>query len=473
MKKRRQNKHHQSKSKIIKMKYKITIILLLFAVGTALAQNKKWTLQECVEYAVENNLSVEQFELDLKNAEINEKDALGNFLPNLSANTSYSSNTGFSINPTTNLPTNSTQNNVNAGITTSVNLFNGMRDVHQMNRAKLNTIANQYRLEDLKDDIRLNVANNYLQVISNKERLKVAQAQYAVTEQDLKRTKELVASGVVPQGDLLDIEATAASQEQQIVNAEGQVLISKIALAQLMQITDYENFDTADESYEIPPSDILSNSPNTIFAKALEFRNDIKFSKASVEVAEKDLQISKGALLPTLGAFANYGTRYSDVARIPVAGLPAGSPPEFFTPNFTDQLWIFDGVSYGVQLNVPIFNGFSTRNNIERSKIDVERAKLQFEQDKLALENDVTQVYVDAKTFAKAYEAAEKTLAARRLAYQYAKERFDVGLMNSFLFSQAQARVDNAEAEVVRTKYDYIFRLKILEFYFGIPISLD
>lgn len=452
------------------MKYTITIMLLLFVVGTSMAQNKKWTLEECVTYAVENNLSVEQFELDLENAQINEKDALGNFLPNLNANTSYSSNTGFSINPTTNLPTNSTQNNLSAGISTGINLFNGMRDVHQMNRSKLNTIANQYRLEDLKDDIRLNVANTYLQVISNKESLKVAQAQYAVTEQDLKRTKELVESGVVPMGDLLDIEATAANQQQQIVNAEGQVVISKIALAQLMQITDYENFDTADEAYEVPPSEILSNSPSTIFAKALEFRNDIKLSKTNVEVAEKDLEISKGALLPTIGAFANYGTRYSDVSQIPV---PGGNPGEFYTPNFTDQLWIFDGISYGVQLNVPIFNGFSTRNNIDRAKIDVKRAKLQFEQDKLDLENTVNQAYVAVKTSAKAYEAAEKTLAARRLAFEYAKERFDVGLMNSFEYSQAQARIDNAEADVIRTKYDYIFRIKILEFYFGLPVTLN
>jgi len=455
------------------MKVKISGLLMLLCVSISMAQSKKWTLQECVEYAVENNLSVEQFELDLENAKINEKDALGNFLPNLNASTSYSSNTGFSINPTTNLPTNSTQNNVNAGLTTSVNLFNGMRDVHQMNRSKLNTIASQYRLEDLKDDIRLNVANSYLQVISNKESLKVAQAQYAVTEQDLKRTKELVDSGVVPMGDLLDIEATAANQQQQIVNAEGQVLVSKIALAQLMQISDYENFDTANESYEIPPSDILSNSPSSIFAKALEFRNDIQFSKMNVEVAEKDLQISKGALLPTLGAFANYGTRYSDVAQLPVPGLPAGSPPEFFTPDFTDQLWIFDGVSYGVQLSVPIFSGFSTRNNINRAKIDVERAKLQFEQDKLDLENTVNQAYVAVKTSAKSYEAAEKTLEARRLAFEYAKERYEVGLMNSFQYSQALARVENAEADVIRTKYDYIFRIKILEFYYGIPVVLN
>ena len=125
------------------------------------------------------------------------------------------------------------------------------------------------------------------------------------------------------------------------------------------------------------------------------------------------------------------------------------------------------------QMSIPIFNGWSVRNNIKRSQIGVDLAQIEYERTKLQLETDVNQAYVDVTSFYKAYEAAQKTLEARSLAYQYSKERFDVGLMNAFDFSQAQARVDNAEAEVIRTKYDYIFRLKILEFYFGIPISLE
>lgn len=460
------NKKHQSKSKINKMKFKLTALFLVLSLGILSAQQKKWTLEECVAYALENNLTVEQFELDLENALLDKSDAVGAFLPNLNASTTASSNTGFSINPTNNAPTNSTAFNLNAGINSNVTLFDGLRNVHRLNRAKLSAIANQYRLDDLKDDISLNVANSYLQVLSNKESLKVSRAQYAVTEQDLRRTKELVESGVVPRGDLLEIEATAANQEQQIVNGESLVLISRIALAQLLQITDYQNFDIADDSFDIPPSDILSNSAKDIFDKALSFRNDMKLSQSNVEIAEKDLQIAKGAVLPTLAGFVNYGTRYSDVTQL----LDANNRP--FTPNLTDQLWIFDGISYGAQLSVPIFNGWSTRNSIRRSKINLERTKLQFEQDKLILESNIQQAYVDVSTFLKAYEAAEKTLEARRLAYQYSKERFDVGLMNAFDFSQAQSRVDNAEADVIRTKYNYIFRLKILEFYFGLPLEL-
>ncbi len=449
------------------IKFKLTAILIVLSLGITTAQQKKWTLEECVLYAVENNLTIEQFELDLENAKIDKSDALGNFLPNLNASTTGSSNTGFSINPTTNAPTNNTAYNVSGGINSSVTLFDGLQNVHRMNRAKLSAIASQYRLDNLIDDISLNVANSYLLILSNKESLKVFRAQYAVTEQDLNRTKELVESGVVARGDLLEIEATAANQEQQIVNGESLVLISRISLAQLLQITDYENFDIADESFDIPPSDILSNSAKVIFDKALGWRNDIKFSQATVDLAKKDVDIAKGAVYPTLAGFFNYGTRYSDVTVIPDSN---GAP---FTPSFKDQLWIFDGVSYGMQLSIPIFNGFSTKNNIQRSKISLEKAKLQFEQDKLDLETNIQQAYVDVTSFFKAYEAAEKTLEARRLAYQYSKDRFDVGIMNAFDYSQAQSRVDNAEADVIRTKYNYIFRLKILEFYFGIPITLN
>jgi len=445
------------------MKFKITTLFLVLVLGICSAQEKKWTLEECVTYAVENNLTIKQFALDLENTKIEELDAFGNLLPNLNASSSASSNTGFSINPTNNAPTNTTAFNANGNLSSNITLFDGLRNINRLHRAKLNAIAGQYRLDDLKDDIRLNVANAYLQVLSNKENLKVSRAQYAFTEQDLKRIKELVNSGVVPKGDLLEIEATAANQEQQIVNGESRVLISRINLAQLLQITDYENFDVVEETFAIPPSNILDNSAKYIFNKAVSYRNDIKFSESNVSLAEKDLKIAKGAIYPTLSGFANYGSRYSDATT-----LPGG-----ISPNLTDQLWIFDGVSYGAQLNVPIFNGFSTKNNIKRAKIQLEKSKLQYEQDKLDLESNIQQAYVDVKTFYKAYEAAEKTLEARRLAYNYSKERFDVGLMNAFDFSQSQSRVDNAEADVVRTKYDYIFRLKILEFYFGIPIALN
>ena len=447
------------------MKFRLFSILTL-SVTLAFGQTKKMSLQECVEYALENNLTIEQFELDLESAELGELEGLGQFLPRLNGSMGVNESKGFGIDPRTNTANPSLvvlQGNLNLSV--GYTLFDGLRNLRRAQRAEMNTISNQYRLANLKDDIRLRVANAYLNVISSKESLKVAQAQYGVTEQDMNRIKELVELGVVPTGDLLEIEATAANQEQAVVNAEARVILARINLAQLLQITDYENFDIADEAFNVPSSTILDKSPKQIFTKAMSFRNDIKLAETSVVLSEQDLKIAKGAALPTLNAFMNYNTFASDRFQIDNTG-------NLVRPDLIAQLEGNDGVSYGLSLNIPIFNAFSTSNSIKRAALNVKRSELQYEQTKLDLENAVNQAYNDVKTFAKTYEAAQKTLDARRLAYNYAKERFEVGLMNSFDFSQAQSRLDNAEASVIRAKYDYIFRLKILEFYFGIPIAV-
>jgi outer membrane protein len=439
------------------MKFRLLSLLALIS-AFSYAQTKRMTLQECVEYALENNITIEQFELDLESAKLGELEGHGQFLPRLNGSMGLNESKGFGIDPRTNTANPSLvvlQGNFNLSV--GYTLFDGLRNIRRAQRAEINTISNQYRLANLKDDIRLSVANAYLNVISSKESLKVAQAQFAVTEQDLKRTRELVELGVVPNGDLLEIEATAANQEQSIVNAEARVILSRINLAQLLQITDYENFDIADESFDVPSSTILDKSPKQIFTKAMSFRNDIKLAETSVILSEQDLKIAKGAALPTLNAFMNYNTFASDRFQLDDTG-------NLVRPDLIAQLEGNDGISYGLSLNIPIFNAFSTSNSIKRAALNVKRSELQYEQTKLDLESAVNQAYNDVKTFAKAYEAAQKSLDARRLAYQYAKERFEVGLMNSFDFSQAQARLDNAEATVIRTKYDYIFRLKILEF---------
>ncbi|THD69586.1 TolC family protein [Robertkochia marina] len=446
----------------LKNSLKLFVILLcLSGMNISLAQQKKWTLRECVEYAIENNITVQQFELDLENAMVDKKDAIGNFVPSLNANSSVGFNKGLTIDPTTNNFVTENIVSANASVSSNLTIFDGMRNFNQLNRAKLSSLSARYRLEGMKDDIRLSVSNAYLRVLANRETANTFRAQFRATEQDLKRTKELVENGVLPEGDLLEIESTAATQEQQIINAENNTLIARINLAQLLQITDYENFDVVDEGYIIPESNILNYTPKEIYNKSLGVVNVIKASEVTVELAEKDLSIAKGARYPTLGASMNYNTRYSEL----------NVDESFNTIPFVEQLWLNDGISYGFGLNIPFLNGFGVRNNIERRRIALDRQRLQYESDKLDLETNVNQAYADVKGSYKSYEAATKSVEARRLAYQYAKERYDVGLMNSFEFSQAQARLDNAEAELIRAKYNYIFNLKVLEFYFGVPID--
>ncbi|MFH6602368.1 TolC family protein [Maribacter algicola] len=475
------------------MNSRLTALLIVFSVGILSAQNKKWTLQECVEYALEHNITIQQSELDLKDAEVNKLDAKGNFLPSINAQASHSWNIGLNQNVTTGILENLTTMFTSGGVGMNVDLYNGLQNVNRLRRSNLALLANQYRLDNMKDDISLAVANGYLQILFNRENLVVAKAQYAVTEQDLKRTTELVESGVVARGDLLEIEATAATQLQQIVNSENNLRLSKIALAQLLLINDYENFDVANEEFNIQPTTILNNSPSEIFAKAVTQRNEIKFAEANIELAETDIELAKGALYPRLSGFYNYNTRasYQDIIggfeidpNNPTTqiGTVEGTGQAVVAPNrrpiveamdpFIYQLGVNDGHSFGVGLNIPILNGFSARNSVKRNRINLERSKLQLDQAKLDLENVINQAWNDAQAAIKAHEAAQKTLDARRLAYDYSKERFDVGLMNAFDFSQAQSRLDNAQAEVIRTKFDYIFRVKVLEFYFGLPIEL-
>ena len=245
---------------------KIICFAIILASFSMNAQVKKWGLEECVNYAVENNLTIKQLELQYDNAKLGESDAKGAFLPTLNANGSGSWSSGSGLDPTTNSIISGTFFSMNGGISSGVDLFAGLRNVHNLNKAKLSSIASQYQLDDIKQDIMLNVANSYLQVLSSKEALRVVELQSDITKKDYERTKELVEAGIVPKGDLLELEATMANFEQQLVAGTNSVLLNRLFLAQLLQITDYENFDIVDDTYEVPPSDILNYTAKEIFA---------------------------------------------------------------------------------------------------------------------------------------------------------------------------------------------------------------
>ena len=477
------------------MKKSIIIIALLIFGGFAQSQNKKWTLIECVNYALENNISVKQSELDLRSADIDKLTAIGSFIPSLSAGAGVSENTGLSFNPITNNAETTTFLSASGNINVGYTLFNGLRNIRSVQRADISKLASQYRLDKMKDDISLFVANGYLQVILNKANLEVLKSQNAVTLEQMERTQQLVDAGSLPRGDLLEIQAIDASEKQSIVNAENTVQISLISLAQLLLIKDYENFDIEDEGYDLIDEGISSKSADEIIDGAMENRSEIKIAQSNVELAEKDLQIAKGSYFPTLTAFFGYNTRYSNtksfvqevdpnnptitqqIGTVQGTGeVVVGEFPNTFARSvgadpFLDQLYLNDGISYGLSLNIPILNGFNVRGNVQRNKINLERSKFLLEQAELDLESTVYQAHVDAKGALKSYEAARLALESQQLAYDYAKERYDVGLTNAFDFSQSKQRFDNANIQLNRAKYDYIFKLKVLELYFGIPAT--
>lgn len=475
---------------------KLVIVFLFLSIGiSATAQNKKWTLQECVAYAIENNISVKQSALEIENANISKSDALGNFLPTLNASAGNSWNTGLTQDVTTGVLRSITSRNSSYSVTAGVTVFGGLRNHREMQKAKMQQLSSQYNLSKIKDDIALFVANGYLQVLLSKANLEVALEQNQVTIEQIIRTQELVDAGVLPKGDLLEIKAVDAREKQAVIQSENNVTISLISLAQLLLIKDYESFDIAEEEFNLILSDVENKSIEEVINSAKENRYEVKIAEQNMEVAQKDLEISKSIYWPTVSAFFNYNTRETDIPRISqftdpdnptlttqigyvegtgdavLSEIPNTSLFEKPADPFFDQLSNNDGISYGLRLNVPVFNGFSTRNNVKRNVINLKRNEFQLEQTKLDLESNVYQAFVDANGAQKSYEAANLSLESQELAYAYAKDRFDVGLTNSFDFSQSKLRYNQALIEANRSKFDYIFKIKVLELFFGIPAT--
>lgn len=469
----------------------LSLIAMLVCSITIQAQSKKWTLEECVTYAIQNNISIKQSELDSKMALIDKKSAVGRFLPSLNASASHSWNIGLNQDITTGLLQNKTTQFTSAGANVGIDIYRGLQNQNTLRKANLSIVAAKYQLVKMQEDVALNVANAFLQVLFNKENLKVQKEQLRINEKQYVRSEELVKVGSIPRGDLLDVKATLALNNQNVITAENSLLISKLSLSHLLQLKDFENFDVVDDTDVKDANNIMAQTPSAIYEKAFEGRTELKIARTNLEIAEKNVAIAKGAFQPTLQGFYSFNSRvaYSDrvTGVIPntsnptsIVGFVEGTNQNVLSPNFTrvlgnpapffDQFNTNKGQSFGMQLSVPVFNGFSARNNVERSKVSLERSKIAVEQQNLDLQRNVYTAFADAKGALNAYESSVAALEARQGAYNYATEKYSVGLMNSFDFNQSQTLLTNAQSEVLRTKYDYIFKIKILEFYFGIPL---
>lgn len=455
---------------------------------TLTSQTKKYTLEDCVALALEKNISIKQSELEMDNAEIDKADAIGNFLPRFNVQSQHIWNNGLSQNITNGLIENLTTQFSSFGGNIGLTVFNGRQNINQLSRANLNLLARQYQLEDMKDDVSLFVANAYLQVLFSRELEQVQGYQLELAQQELARIQLSIEAGILTAAELFEIEANIAAQEQAVVQAENNYRLAKISLAQLLLITDYENFDLAEEEFDIPFSNVLEQTPKAIYEKAVTQRNDIKLGLTNLAIAEKDIDLAKGTRMPTLTAFYNYNTRisYSDrfietgnFIQTPIGivqddgALVVSQFPEREVAgplSFGTQFGQNDGHSFGLSLNIPVFNGFATQNNIKRRKVNLNRIENQLAQTKLDLENTINQAFNDAKGAYKFYDASDKTLRAREQAFEIAKQRFEAGVMNSFDYVQARQRYQIAASDIIRAKFDYIFKLKVLEFYFGLEL---
>ena len=456
------------------MKIKL-IVFIAFFTSLATFSQKQWTLKECVDEALKKNISIQQNKLTLELAKKDVDIAKGNFLPNLGFNNSHSSSFGLSsgvsgLNTTEDRY--STRFSLNAGGT----IFNGFRNTNTYKQAQLGVESSLLDLQKVENDISLSVVNVYLNVLFDKENLEVAKVQYEISKKQIEAAEQRFASGVIPKGDLLNVESTAASNLQAVVTQENALDLALLNMSQLLQIS-VDGFDIAAIDVISPSSNLFYKNSNFVYNKSIDAMPEIARAKLAIENASYTIDIAKGAFMPTLTYSAGSSTSYFTVIGEPDQRLKRdenGNPiidtdnnlvyePFGFYKQLEDQL----SYSIGLNLSIPIFNRFQTKNRVVQQEINKEVFELRLESEKVNLKQTIEQAFLDVKTALKTFEAAKVSLEAQEEAFKNAEERYNFGAMTQFDFDQVRTRLVNAQSALIRSKYDYVFKTKVLQFYAG------
>jgi outer membrane protein len=433
------------------------ILLSAFLLSTTFSfAQKQWTLKEAVDHALANNITIKQNKLSVEIAEKDVKSNKANFLPSVSASSGGNLSTGSTFDPVTqNRTPNTTLFGGSLGVGASYTVFNGFRNLNTYKQAKLGVESSKLDLSIIENDISLQVVNTYLNVLFAKENLEVAKVQAEISRKQIQQAQVQFEAGSIPKGDLLNIQSTAANDAQNVVTQENSLNIALLQLAQLIQVP-YENFDVAVIEVGTPSAALLYSSSNEVYQKALTNRPEIEKAKLNIENAQLGVEIAKAGYYPTINTSLRADTNYRYFID---PSVPTGKLFEQLDGNL--------GYSLGFSISVPIFNGFRNDANVERSKIQKMVSENNLENEKLRLQQTIEQAFLDAKAAAKTYEAAGISLEAQKEAFKNAQVSFDYGSMTQFDYDQVRNRLVNAESASIRAKYDYIFKTKVLKFFYG------
>ncbi len=448
----------------------ITFSFLVFGLGTVLAQ-KTWTLEECIVYALENNIQIKQSRLQTQTAEINLLQSKLNFAPSANAGANVNYSWGRNIDPQTNLySTNQSMNN-NYSLNGNLDLYNGMQKWNTLRKNELDLKASNYLSEEMENDISLGLTGAYLNIIYKHELLRVAEQQVEVTRQQIERTSNLVEAGTLPRGDLLEIQAQGAQEETNLITAENNLSLAYLDLKQFLDLPadtdleiDFPNIELSQELQIIPSEQVYSN--------AVEIMPEIKGSEVSLESAERAVQIAKGGLQPRLSLSGGVSTNYIDGLKEVLGRDDNGFPIYGGFMSYGDQMENNLGEYVTLQLNIPIFNGYQAKSNVNRAKVQTIDQNFRLQLRKNELRKNIEQKYHDAIAAYKTYNASKFTVESLSEAFKYTEEKFNVGMVNSVDYSLAKIKLTQAQSQFLQAKYDYIFKTKILDFYMGIPLTL-
>ena len=465
--------------------------LLYITTAAGVVAQESWDLEKCVKVAVENNLSIKASQISLAQSEITRKQAAAARLPNLNIGTGISWNFGRSIDPTTNAFLTETFVSNNFSLNSGVVLYDGMRINNTIRQTQTDESAARFDIQQIIRDISLNVATAYLSVLFAEENMIVAENQLRLSRQQLDLINKLINSGARPENERFDAEAQVALDDQQMVIRKNGYDLALLQLKQIMLV------DADLPIRVIRPGEIqLETDPDLVtnrelYTAALGTQENIKASEMRLVSADYGIKIAKAGYMPTVSLGMSVGTNYSNrfrkvdgfqtvrinqtafINEVPLnIGFDQEVPILVEKPYF-DQLTDNLFYGFGFQVRIPIYNNFQNAGNVQRAKLNLLAAENNLNLQKLSLRVNITQALADARAAKKALEAAEKSAEAVKLSYDNAAKRYEIGGLNSYDLANIKLRYDNALVSALIAKYDYIFRVKVLDFYLGKPLKFS
>jgi outer membrane protein len=383
-------------------------------------------------------------------------------LPNLNASGSQNWNFGRTQ-IQSGLYESQSQSATNVSISSSITIFSGFRINNEIAKNKLELETSIQNLEKAKDDLALNIAALFLQVLFNKELLKIIQEQLTLSESQIEQTRSLTEVGKAPMSQLYDIEAQCANDKVLVVEAENNLRLSLLDLTQSLDLEHNENFDVITPVF----NDVITayidsvQQPENVFEKAVQINPSIKAHQLQVQSAKKTFSITKSTYYPTLNVSMGIGTHYFYLYK-----------KGFKNTSFSKQIGNNMGEYIGLDLSIPIFNRFSTRNQVRNARLNIENQQLALENAKKTLRKEIETAYLNALAAQEKYKAAQQAIKATSESFNYAKERYESGKSSVFEFNEARTRYMRSQSEEIQAKYDFIFRTKILDFYTGVEMKL-
>ncbi|MCZ8372055.1 TolC family protein [Phocaeicola sp. KGMB11183] len=442
----------------MRKQYITFVTIAVLSAGSAMAQ-KQWNLKQCIEYAIEHNLTIKQQEAAKDESAVDLNTAKWSRLPDLNGSASHSFNFGRSLQMDNTYQQLNTQN-TGLNLSTSIPLFTGMQIPNQIALSKLNLKAAVEDLNKAKEDISIQVTSAYLQVLFNEELAKVAHEQVALSEEMLKQKTAFFKVGKASEAELYEAKSRAAQDQLSAVQADNEYRLALLDLSQLLELPSPEDFSIVAPSIDEGKDFCILSSPADIYSEALLIKPSIKAAQYRVEGAQKSIRIAQSGYYPQLSLGAGIATSYYNVS-----GRENGNFGSQLRDNFSQYI--------GLSLNIPIFNRFSTRNQVRKARIQQTTLNWQLEDAKKALYKEIQQAYYNAVNAESKFESSRTADEAAKASFNLMKEKYANGKATSTEFNEARTNWLKAVSDRIQAKYDYLFRTKILDFYKGVPLTLE